>query len=143
MKQRLTVAVAACAIVLVAAGAAVGAISIRVAPSAQGLANSTKSGNWARFDMSTRGTVEETFVNLGQPLSFGDAKCLSFHYRATLQPLYFALGVGVGGPNGVLQHNNPNATVLGDLKGIDELTHSPIGIALFGAAEACGIPLEL
>jgi hypothetical protein len=51
---------------------------------------------------------------------------------------YFALGFGVAGPNGVLAHNNPNARVLGNLKGIDHLEDSPIGAALFGAA-TCGL----
>jgi hypothetical protein len=53
--------------------------------------------------------------------------------------VYFALGFGVAGPNGVLAHNNPNDNVLGNLKGIDHLEDSPIGAALFGAAAACGL----
>jgi hypothetical protein len=44
--------------------------------------------------------------------------------------------------NGVLAHNNPNESVLGNLKGIDHLEDSPIGAALFGAAEECGIPVD-
>jgi hypothetical protein len=51
---------------------------------------------------------------------------------------YFAHGVGVAGPNGVLALDNPNDSVLGNLKGIDHLEDSPIGAALFGAAAACG-----
>jgi hypothetical protein len=48
----------------------------------------------------------------------------------------------VAGRNGVLAHNNPNESVLGNLKGIDHLEESPIGAALFGAASQCGIPVD-
>ena len=35
--------------------------------------------------------------------------------------------------------HNKNETVLGNLKGIDHLEVSPVGAALFGSLEACGI----
>ena len=138
MKHRTVAALAACVGVLILVGSAFGGASIRTAPAAQTLANSTK-GEWILFNLNSRGSTEETFVRFGHPLSFGEAKCLSFYYRATLQPVFFALRVG---------HKPVRVAVLDSpvlppvpLKST-KLRGSPIGDALFGAAEACSIPLE-
>jgi hypothetical protein len=76
---------------------------------------------------------------------WGEADRASDAYKAAGEdlPLYFALGIGVAGPNGVLAHNNPNGeSVLAGLRGIDHFEDSPIGAALFGAAEECSIPID-
>ena len=63
-------------------------------------------------------------------------------YAQTGQPQFFALGIGVAGPNGVLAHNNPNDRVLGDGHGIDHFDDSPILPAIFASASGCGIDVS-
>jgi hypothetical protein len=140
MKHRLLALFALLVAALALSGSAFAFDCIRVSSSLQGLQQSTRSGNWALFNLSSAATVQQTLANLGEDISTSQAECLASHYAATHQPLYFALGFGVAGPNGVLAHNNPNSNVLGDLKGIDHLDDSPIGAALFGSAAACGVP---
>jgi hypothetical protein len=140
MKHRLLALFALLVAALALTGSAFAFDCIRVSSSLQGLQQSTRSGNWALFNLSSAATVQQTLANLGEDISTAQAECLASHYAATHQPLYFALGFGVAGPNGVLAHNNPNSNVLGDLKGIDHLDDSPIGAALFGSAAACGVP---
>jgi hypothetical protein len=140
MKHRLLALFALLVAALALTGSAFAFDCIRVSSSLQGLQQSTRSGNWALFNLSSAATVQQTLANLGEDISTSQAECLASHYAATHQPLYFALGFGVAGPNGVLAHNNPNSNVLGDLKGIDHLDDSPIGAALFGSAAACGVP---
>ena len=125
MKHRLTVLFAVLMLALVGTSSALAFDCIRVSSSLNGLRHSTKSGKWALFNLSSVAT------------------CVSNGYKAAGAdlPLYFALGFGVAGRNGVLAHNNPNDRVLGNLKGIDHLEDSPIGAALFGSAEACGLPV--
>ena len=142
VKHRLTVVVAVLAIALVAAGSALAHDCIRVSASATGLKNSTKSGNWGLFDLSSGTALQESLAALGDEITIEQANCGSAVYRAAGAdlPLHFALGLGVAGRNGVLVHNNKHGdTVLANLKGIDRLESSPIGAALFGAADACGI----
>ena len=143
MKQRLIVMIAVLAIALVGAGSALAFDCIRVSSSLTGLQNSTKSGKWALFDMSSAATAQSSLAALGVDITSEQAACLSDGYKAAGPglPLYWALGFGVAGPNGVLAHNNPNDNVLGNLRGIDHLDDSPIGAALFGTAEGCGIPV--
>ena len=139
MKHRFFALLALLVTALALAGSAFAFDCIRVSSSLQGLQQSTKSGNWVLFNLSSPATVQETLANLGEDIPTSQAECLASHYAATHQPVYFALGLGVAGPNGVLAHNNPNDNVLGNLKGIDHLEDSPIGAALFGAAAACGL----
>lgn len=139
MKHRLFALLALLVAALALAGSAFAFDCIRVSSSLQGLQQSTKSGNWALFNLSSATTVQQTLANLGEDIPLSQAECLASHYAATQQPVYFALGFGVAGPNGVLAHNNPNDNVLGNLKGIDHLEDSPIGAALFEAAVACGL----
>jgi hypothetical protein len=139
MKHRLFALLALLVAALALAGSAFAFDCIRVSSSLQGLQQSTKSGNWILFDLSSAAAVQQTLANLGEDIPSSQAECLASEYAATQQPVYFALGVGVAGPNGVLAHNNPNDNVLGNLKGIDHLEDSPIGAALFGAAAACGL----
>ena len=143
VKQRLIVVLAVLVLALVGTGSALAFDCIRVSSSLNGLQHSTKSGNWALFDLSSGATVQSSLAAIGVPLSLADATCLSDAYKAAGAdlPLYWALGFGVAGPNGVLAHNNPNDNVLGNLKGIDHLDDSPIGAAFFGGAAACGIPI--
>jgi hypothetical protein len=127
---------------LVVSGSALAFDCIRVSSSLQGLQQSTKSGNWVLFDLSSGAAFQKTLAALEEDVPLDVATCVSNGYKAAGGdlPLYFALGFGVGGPNGVLAHNNPNEeTVLGNLKGIDHLEDSPIGAALFASAEACGL----
>jgi hypothetical protein len=138
------VAIVVLTVALAGAGAALAHDCIRVSSSLQGLQQSAaNSGNWALFDMSSGAGLEQSLTTLGIPATLDQATCASNAYKAAPGglPLYFALGLGVAGPNGVLAHNNPNDSVLGNLKGIDHLDDSPIGAALFGAAAACGIPV--
>ena len=92
--------------------------------------------------------VEETLAELGATATPAQAECIATAYGATGQPLFFAIGIGVAAgenPNaaagGVLAHNNPNAGVLGNGKGIDHLENSPIVGAFFGAAAGCGVAI--
>jgi hypothetical protein len=145
VKQRLTLVLAVLALALVGTGSALAFDCIRVSSSLKGLQQSTKSGNWALFDLSSGAALQQSLAALGQEVTIEQANCASDAYQAAGEdlPLYFALGVGVAGRNGVLAHNNPNGeSVLANLRGIDHLEESPIGAALFGAAEECGIPVD-
>ena len=144
MKRRLTVLFAVLALGLVGTGSALAFDCIRVSASAKGLQQSTKSGNWALFDLSSGAALQQSLAALGEEITLEQGNCASAAYKAAGEdlPLHFALGIGVAGKNGVLAHNNPNESVLGNLKGIDHLEVSPIGGALFGAAAQCGIPVD-
>ena len=141
MKHRLGALFALFVLALALAGSAFAFDCIRVSSSLQGLKNSTKSGNWGLFDLSSGASAQQSLGNIGITLTNTEADCLSQTYLEAGVSPYFALGVGVAGPNGVLAHSNPKDNVLGDLKGIDHLDDSPIGAALFGAAAECGIPI--
>jgi hypothetical protein len=141
MRYRLAVLVAVFAAALAVAGSAVAFDCIRVSSSLQGLQQSTKSGNWLLFDLSSGAAVQATFERIGEPVPTAQqAACFSSTYASSGQPLYWALGIGVAGPNGVLAFNNGNTT--GDGKGIDHLEASGILPAVFAAATACGITLS-
>jgi hypothetical protein len=144
VKRRLTVLFAVLALGLVGTGSALAFDCIRASASAKGLQQSTMSGNWAVFDLSSGGALQQSLAALGEDITLQQGNCASAAYKAAGAdlPLHFALGVGVAGRNGVLAHNNPNESVLGNLKGIDHLEESPIGAALFGAAAQCGIPVD-
>lgn len=142
MKHRFGALLALFVLALALSGSALAFDCIRVSSSLQGLQNSTKSGNWALFDLSSGASAKQTLGDLGIDLTVTEARCVSEHYLASGLRPYFALGIGVAGINGVLAHNNPNDSVLGNLKGIDHFEDSPIGAALFGAAAACGIPTD-
>lgn len=143
MKHRLTVVFAVLMLALVGTSSALAFDCIRVSSSLNGLRHSTKSGKWALFNLSSGAAFQRTLAALGEDVTLSVATCVSNGYKAAGAdlPLYFALGFGVAGRNGVLAHNNPNDRVLGNLKGIDHLEDSPIGAALFGSAEACGLPV--
>ena len=148
MKHRLSALLALVVLALTLAGSAFAFDCIRVSSSRQGLVNSTRSGNWLLFDLSSGPAVEQTLTNIGVPITSEQADCVATAYASSGQPLYFALGIGVAGgenPNaaagGVLAHNNPNDAVLGNGKGIDHLDDSPILGALFGAAAGCGVAI--
>jgi hypothetical protein len=146
MKHRLSALLALAVLALTLTGSAFAFDCIRVSSSREGLVNSTRSGNWLLFDLSSGPAVEQTLTNAEVPVTSEQAACIAEAYAASGQPLYFALGIGVAGgenPNaaagGVLAHNNPNDGVLGDGKGIDHFEDSPILGALFGAAAGCGV----
>ena len=148
MKQRLSVGLAVFVLALAGAGSAFAFDCIRVSSSLQGLQQSTKSGNWLLFDLSTADAFQATLSEIGVELTDAEAQCGSEAYAESGQPLYFAIGIGVAaGENenasagGVLAHNNPNAKVLGDGNGIDHLEQSGIFPALEAAAVTCGIPV--
>lgn len=141
MKLRLAALLALFVAALALAGSAFAFDCIRVSSSLQGLKQSTQSGKWALFDLSSGPAFQQSLAGLGEDVDAATAACVSSHYLASGVSPYFALGFGVAGPNGVLAHNNPNADVLGNLRGIDHLDGSPIGAALFGAAAACDLPI--
>lgn len=136
MGKRLSVGLAVLVLALAGAGSAFGFDCIRVSSSLQGLQQSTKSGNWLLFDFSTADAVQETFANIGETVTEAEAECFAEVYGASGQPLYFALGIGVAGPNGVLAFHNANAS-MGDNKGVDHLEQSGIFGAFEEAAAGC------
>lgn len=141
MRHRLAALAAAVIASLAVTGSAVAFDCIRVSSSLQGLQQSTRSGNWLLFDLSSVEGLQGTLARIGEPApSDEDATCFVSVYAASEQPQFFALGIGVAGPNGVLAHRNANTT--GDGKGIDHLEQSGILPAIFAAAEACGIVLS-
>lgn len=147
MKTRVLVGLAVVVLALVGASSAVAFDCIRVSSSLKGLQQSTKSGNWLLFDLSTPDAFQEALTEFGVVLTDEQAACGSEAYAESGQPLYFALGIGVaGGGNenagagGVLAHNNPNSSVLSNGTGIDHFEESIIP-ALEAAAVTCGIPV--
>jgi hypothetical protein len=146
--KRLSVVLAVLVLALVVAGSASAFDCIRVSSSLEGLQQSTRSGNWLLFDLSTPEAFQESLVEFGVVLTDEQAECGSAAYTESGQPLFFALGIGVaGGENenssagGVLAHNNPNTSVLSNGKGIDHFEESGIISALEAAAVTCGIPV--
>ena len=120
---------------------------IRVSSSLQGLQHSTKSGNWLVFDLSTPDGLPGVAGRDRRRVTGEQAPCGAGR-TPNRDSCYFAIGIGVaGGENenssagGVLAHNNPNASVLGNGKGIDHLEESGIFPALEAAAVTCGIPV--
>ena len=142
MKGRLALLAVAIVAALTLAGSAFAFDCIRVSASLQGLKSSTKSGNWLLFDFSTAAGTQETFATgIEQTITPAQAACFTTEYAKAGQPLFFAIGIGVAGPNGVLAHLNENTKVLSDGKGIDHLEVSGIFPAFVGASLACGIPV--
>lgn len=139
MRYRLAAVVTVVVASLALAGSAVAFDCIRVSSSLQGLQQSTKSGNWLLFNFSSADAVKQTFANFGEELTDEEAECFAELYAASGEPLYFALGIGVAGPNGVLAWHNDNAA-MGDGKGIDQLEQTGI-LALFdqGEEECAGL----
>jgi hypothetical protein len=140
VRNRAAVLLAAIVAVLAITGSAFAFDCIRVSSSLQGLQQSTRTGNWTLFNLSSAQATGDTLAQFGLPSSAG--ACVYAHYSAVAGlPAYFALGTGVAGGNtngpGVLAHNNPNDAVLGNLQGIDHLDDSPIGAALDAAVFTC------
>ena len=110
---------------------------IRVSSSLQGLQASTRSSNWLLFDLSSVEGVQRTFETIGEPApSDAEAQCLVTAYGQFGQPRFFALGIGVAGPHGVLAWMNETAA-MGDGRGIDHLEDSGVLSAFLAAVEAC------
>ena len=143
MKHRLAALAALVVLALTLTGSALAFDCIRVSSSLQGLKQSTANGgNWYLFDLSSGASVQQTVAPFfGATPTDAQAACISSTYLASGYTPYFAIGTGVAGGNtngpGVLAHNNPNESVLSNLKGIDHLDSSPIGAALMGAAQTC------
>lgn len=138
MRKHLALALAVLVVALVGAGSAFGFDCIRVSSSLQGLKQSTKSGNWLLFDFSSAEAVQATFESIGEDVTEAEAECFAEFYGASGQPLYFALGIGVAGPNGVLAFHNAKPS-MGDGKGIDHLEQTGIfEVFEAGAAECEG-----
>ena len=109
--------------------------------SLQGLEASTRSGNWLLFDLSSVEGLQRTLASIGEPVPTAEqAQCFVTAYGGTGQPQFFALGVGVAGPNGVLAFRN--ALTTGDGKGVDHLESSGIFPAISAATISCGIELD-
>lgn len=145
MSKRVSMLGLVLALVLAASGTAYAFDCIRVSSSPQGLERSAKSGNWLPFNLGSATGVQETFANIGFPMSGDDAACVAREYAATGQPKYFALGIGVAGGKsetqragaGVLAWKNKNYRVLSDGKGIDHIENGVLG-ALFASLGECG-----
>lgn len=136
MRYRFAAVVTVVVASLAFAGSAVAFDCIRVSSSLQGLQQSTKSGNWLLFDLSSADAVKQTFGNFGEELTDEEAECFAEVYAESGEPLYFALGIGVAGPNGVLAWNN-DAEAMGDGKGIDQLEQTGIFAAFEQGEEEC------
>lgn len=137
-RYRLMTAAAVFAVSLVVAGSAAAFDCIRVSASVRGLEQSTNSGNWFAFDLSSVEGVQRAFAALEDPKPTDEqAQCFVETYAAKGQPRSFAVGIGVAGPTGVLAFRNANA--MGDGKGVDHLESSGIPAAFLAAVEACGI----
>jgi hypothetical protein len=141
MRHRLALLCVAVAASLALAGSAFAFDCVRVSASLQGLKSSTKSGNWLLLDFSSAAGTQETFATVIEQTVTPAQACFTTEYAKANQPLFFAIGVGVAGPNGVLAHLNENTKVLSDGKGIDHLEVSEIFPAFVGASIACGIPV--
>jgi hypothetical protein len=147
MRSRMLVLVAVLAAALTLGGSALAFDCVRVSSSLQGLQQSTRSGNWLLFDLSSPGAVHGTFQRIFDAQLPDDvASCIATHYATYHVTPYFALGIGVAGGEsggvGVLAWHNKNGQVLGNLKGIDHLDDSPVGAALFGSLGACDIDVS-
>jgi hypothetical protein len=142
MKKRLPILAVITALVLGVSATAYGFDCIRVSASARGLASSVKSGNWLPFFLGSGAEVKQTLAdNFGVAVTDAEAACIAAEYATSGAPRYFALGIGVAGPNGVLAGHNKNTRVLSDNHGIDHFEESPILGALIGAFGACGVPV--
>jgi hypothetical protein len=149
MRHRFAIGVAVLALGLVGVGSAAAFDCIRVSSSLQGLKQSTKSGNWLLFDLSSAQAAKDTFAGISEGtivLTNQQAACFVNAYAATGQPRFWALGIGVaggehGGP-GVLAGHNKNTRVLSNNKGIDHFEESGVIPAVFAAADGCGIDLS-
>jgi hypothetical protein len=139
MRHRALALLALMVAALALAGSAFAFDCIRVSSSLQGLQQSTRSGNWILFNLSSAAAVQQTAASIGETVTLEQAACVAAAYAESGLSPYFALGVGVAGPNGVLAASNKNENVLANLKGIDHLENSPIGAALFGALGECGL----
>jgi hypothetical protein len=138
MRHRLTTLAVVVAASLTLAGSALAFDCIRVSSSLQGLEQSTRSGNWLLFDVSSVEGLLATLERIGEPApSDEEAACVVDAYASSGQPRFFALGIGVAGPNGVLAFRNTNTT--SDGRGIDHLEATGIIAAFDAAAAACGI----
>jgi hypothetical protein len=143
MRHRFPAVLAAGIAALTLAGSAFAFDCIRVSSSLQGLEASTKSGKWLLLDFSTATGAQRTFATvIEQEITSVQAACFVAEYAKAEQPLFFAIGIGVAGPNAVLAHLNSNTKVLSDGRGVDHLEASGIFPAFAGASLACGIPLE-
>ena len=149
MRHRFAIGVAVLAFGLVGVGSAAAFDCIRVSSSLQGPKQSTKSGHWLLFDLSTPQAAKDTFAGISEgaiQLTPQEASCFVNAYAASGQPRFWALGLGVaggfnGGP-GVLAGHNKNTRVLSNNKGIDHFEDSAIIPAVFDAADSCGIDLS-
>jgi hypothetical protein len=149
MRHRFAIGVAVLAFGLVGVGSAAAFDCIRVSSSLQGLKQSTRSGHWLLFDLSTPEAAKDTFAGISEgaiQLTNQQASCFVTAYAASGQPRFWALGLGVaggfnGGP-GVLAGHNKNTRVLSNNKGIDHFEDSGIIPAIFAAADGCGIDLS-
>ena len=142
MHRYLVVTLAAVVVASLAlAGTAAGFDCIRVSSSLRGLEASTRSGNWLLFDLSSVEGLQRTLASIGEPVPTAEqAQCFVTAYAGSGQPRFFAIGIGVAGPNGVLAFRN--ALTTGDGKGVDHLESSGILPAIFAATESCGIQLD-
>jgi len=137
IRSRLAAVAAVVVASLALAGSALAFDCIRVSSSLQGLEQSTRSGNWLLFDFSSVEGLQGTLARIGEPVpSDQDAACFVSAYATRGQPQFFALGVGVAGPNGVLASRNANT--MGDGMGIDHFEDAVLP-AIDGALAACGI----
>ena len=138
--RRSGIALVALVVSLVAAGTATAFDCIRVSSSLQGIEQSARSGKWLVFDLSSVEGLQRTLEQIGEPApTIERAECFVAVYAESGQPRFFAIGIGVAGPNGVLAWRN--VRTIADGKGIDHLEASGIVEAADAAAATCQIDL--
>jgi len=119
MRHRFALVLGVAAAALAISSSALAFDCMRVSGSVQGLQQSTKSGNWLYFDMtSSGGGVAEVLAHGGVPVTSQQLACFQAAYDASTDaPRYFALGIGVAGGKtgngtGVLAHNAPDMVLM-------------------------------
>ena len=141
-RRRAAAFTGAVAASLVLAGSAAAFDCIRVSSSLQGLEQSTRSGNWLLFDFGSVQGLQRTLASIEEPVPTDEqAACFVAAYGDSGQPRFFALGIGVAGPHGVIAGAN-TTDAMGDGHGIDHLEDSGIPSAVEAAAASCGVELQ-
>jgi hypothetical protein len=143
MKHRFALFIGVAVVALTVTSSALAFDCMRVSSSPQGLQQSASNGGkWIYFNMTDGGNgIPEILGFFGLPSDPGTVACFQGAYDQAVAsnpalPLYFALGNGVAGPNGVLAHNNPNENVLSNGTGIDHFDATVLPV-LLAAAPGC------
>ena len=151
MRWRAAAVACLCVVVLGAGGTALGAgklkVKFEVPTETTTLDEMTSHGIWLKFNIERAGPSQESFEAIGQPIAWGQARCLSLSYRATQQPTIWAVGFEGNRAHQFVWSeflvSNPAKTPLGNLASIGGFSESPIGATFLAVAASCHIPLDV